>query len=116
MTIVGAGVIGCEYACILATLGIPVVLVEKRPRLLEFVDSEIIESLQYQMRNIGVTLRFNEEVVGVDKSATTSSRLQLKSGKKIRAPLLVYSVGPHRRHQQSRSGQASASKPTSADA
>jgi NAD(P) transhydrogenase len=93
MTIVGAGVIGCEYACILATLGIPVVLVEKRPRLLEFVDSEIIESLQYQMRNIGVTLRFNEEVVGVQKSADHSVSIHLKSGKKIGAPLLVYSVG-----------------------
>jgi len=93
MTIVGAGVIGCEYACILATLGIPVVLVEKRPRLLEFVDSEIIESLQYQMRNIGVTLRFNEEVVGVQKSADNSVSIHLKSGKKIGAPLLVYSVG-----------------------
>ena len=93
LTIVGAGVIGCEYACILATLGIPVVLVEKRPRLLEFVDSEIIESLQYQMRNIGVTLRFNEEVVGVEKSADNSVAIHLKSGKKIGAPLLVYSVG-----------------------
>jgi NAD(P) transhydrogenase len=93
ITIVGAGVIGCEYACILATLGIPVVLVERRPRLLEFVDSEIIESLQYQMRNIGVTLRFNEEVVGVQKSADNSVSIHLKSGKKIGAPLLVYSVG-----------------------
>jgi NAD(P) transhydrogenase len=93
LTIVGAGVIGCEYACILATLGIPVVLVEKRPRLLEFVDSEIIESLQYQMRNIGVTLRFNEEVIGVEKSADHSVAIHLKSGKKIGAPLLVYSVG-----------------------
>jgi len=72
LTIVGAGVIGCEYACILATLGIPVVLVERRPRLLEFVDSEIIESLQYQMRNIGITLRLNEEVVGVTKAADKS--------------------------------------------
>jgi NAD(P) transhydrogenase len=89
MTIVGAGVIGCEYACILATLGIPVVLVEKRPRLLEFVDSEIIEALQYQMRNIGITLRFNEEVVGVQKSADHSVSIHLKSGKKIGAPLLV---------------------------
>ncbi|TMA91808.1 MAG: Si-specific NAD(P)(+) transhydrogenase [Deltaproteobacteria bacterium] len=88
LTIVGAGVIGCEYACILATLGIPVVLVERRPRLLEFVDSEIIESLQYQMRNIGVTLRLNEEELP-DKSVV----LQLKSGKQIRAPLLVYSAG-----------------------
>jgi len=71
VTIVGGGVIGCEYACILATLGIPVVLVERRPRLLEFVDSEIIEALQYQMRSIGVTLRFNEEVVGIDRPRTT---------------------------------------------
>jgi NAD(P) transhydrogenase len=93
LTIVGAGVIGCEYACILATLGIPVVLVERRPRLLEFVDSEIIESLQYQMRNIGVTLRLNEEVVGVYKLPDKSVVLQLKSGKQIRAPLLVYSAG-----------------------
>src|SRR6266550_2829940 len=93
LTIVGAGVIGCEYACILATLGIPVVLVERRPRLLEFVDSEIIESLQYQMRNIGITLRLNEEVVGVTKAADKSVVLQLKSGKQIRAPLLVYSAG-----------------------
>jgi NAD(P) transhydrogenase len=93
LTIVGAGVIGCEYACILATLGIPVVLVEKRPRLLEFVDSEIIESLQYQMRNIGITLRLNEEVVGVSKGADDAIVLQLKSGKQIRSPLLVYSAG-----------------------
>jgi NAD(P) transhydrogenase len=93
LTIVGAGVIGCEYACILATLGIPVVLVEKRARLLEFVDSEIIESLQYQMRNIGVTLRLNEEVVGVAKTTNNTVVLQLKSGKQIRSPLLVYSAG-----------------------
>src|ERR671923_2839443 len=93
LTIVGGGVIGCEYACILATLGIPVVLVEKRPRLLEFVDSEIIEALQYQMRSIGVTLRFNEEVVGVSKLTDKSVVLQLKSGKQITAHLLLYSVG-----------------------
>lgn len=93
LTIVGGGVIGCEYACILATLGIPVVLVERRPRLLEFVDTEIIEALQYHMRQIGVTLRFNEEVVGVEKSADKSATIRLKSGKNIRAPLLMYSVG-----------------------
>jgi NAD(P) transhydrogenase len=93
LTIVGGGVIGCEYACILATLGIPVVLVERRPRLLEFVDTEIIEALQYHMRQIGVTLRFNEEVVGVEKSADKSATIKLKSGKNIRAPLLLYSVG-----------------------
>jgi NAD(P) transhydrogenase len=93
LTIVGGGVIGCEYASILATLGIPVVLVERRPRLLEFVDSEIIEALQYHMRSIGVTLRFNEEVVRIEKAADNSVAIYLKSGKKISTPLLVYSVG-----------------------
>ena len=93
LTLVGGGVIGCEYASILATLGIPVVLIERRPRLLEFVDSEIIESLQYQMRNVGVTLRLNEEVVGVTKTSDNLVVLQLKSGKQIRAPLLVYAAG-----------------------
>ena len=93
LTIVGGGVIGCEYACILATLGIPVVLVERRPRLLEFVDSEMIESLQYQMRNIGVTLRLHEEVTGVHKASDGSVVLQLRSGKQIRSPLLIYSAG-----------------------
>jgi NAD(P) transhydrogenase len=93
LTIVGGGVIGCEYACILATLEIPVVLVERRPRLLEFVDSEIIEALQYQMRSIGVTLRLNEEVVGVTRAQDGTVVLQLKSGKQIRAPLLMYSAG-----------------------
>src|SRR5207244_13263647 len=85
VTIVGGGVIGCEYACILATLGIPVVLVERRPRLLEFVDSEIIEALQYQMRSIGITLRFNEEVVGIEKPSGDAVTIRLKSGKQIRA-------------------------------
>jgi NAD(P) transhydrogenase len=93
VTIVGAGVIGCEYACMLATLGIPVVLVERKSRLLEFVDSEIVESLQYQMRNIGITLRLNEEVVGVVKVDVNSVLLHLRSGKHIGAPLLVYSAG-----------------------
>jgi NAD(P) transhydrogenase len=93
ITIVGGGVIGCEYACILATLGIPVVLVERRPRLLEFVDSEIIEALQYQMRSIGVTLRFNEEVVGIEKASNDTATIRLKSGKRITAPLLLYSIG-----------------------
>jgi NAD(P) transhydrogenase len=93
LTIVGGGVIGCEYACILATLGIPVVLVERRHRLLEFVDSEIAEALQYQMRNIGVTLRLSEEVVSVAKGHDGMVVLTLRSGKQIRSPLLMYSAG-----------------------
>jgi len=105
LTIVGAGVIGCEYACILATLGIPVVLVEKRPRLLEFVDSEIIESLQYQMRNIGVTLRLNEEVVGVSKA--TDGIVILTTEKRQTDPLAITCLfsWPHRCDQEPSPGK-----------
>ena len=93
LTIVGGGVIGCEYACILATLGIPVILVERRSRLLEFVDNEIVEALQYRMRDIGVTLRLNEEVIGVFTGKDNAVVLKLRSGKQIRASLLMYSAG-----------------------
>jgi len=56
MVIVGGGVIGTEYASILAMIGVPVILIDKRPRLLEFVDAEIIVALQKQMAAIGVTI------------------------------------------------------------
>ncbi len=92
MTIVGGGVIGTEYASILATMGMHVVLIERRSRLLEFVDTEIIEALQYQMRNIGVTLRFNEEVVAIEK-ADDQVIVRLRSGKEIAATTVMYSVG-----------------------
>ncbi len=93
LTIVGGGVIGCEYASILGTMGIQVVLVDKRPRLLEFADAEIIEALQYQMRANGVILRLNEEVTEVTKAPDGRATLHLKSGKQIAASTLMYSIG-----------------------
>ena len=93
ITIIGGGVIGAEYASILATMGIHVTLIERRPRLLEFVDQETIEALQYHMRSIGVTLRFNEEVVSVERQPQEQVIVRLKSGKEIAATTVIYSVG-----------------------
>src|SRR5438105_13635592 len=50
LAVVGAGVIGCEYASIFAALGVRVTLIDKRSRLLPFVDSEIVEALTYHLR------------------------------------------------------------------
>ena len=69
IVIVGGGVIGTEYASILGAMGIPVTLIDKRPRLLEFVDGEIIQALQAQMKDIGVTLYHEEEVLAIRKEA-----------------------------------------------
>ncbi len=93
ITIIGGGVIGTEYASILAALGIHVTLIERRPRLLDFVDTEIIEALQYHMRNIGVSMRLHEEVVGIEKAGDDELIVRLKSGKEIPATMVLYSVG-----------------------
>lgn len=93
MTVVGAGVIGIEYASMFAALGVKVTLIDKRNRLLDFVDSEIAESLSYQMRDMGATLRLGEEVASVEIDASKRAVATLKSGKKISSEVLLYSVG-----------------------
>ncbi|MBA5865165.1 MAG: Si-specific NAD(P)(+) transhydrogenase [Nitrospira sp. CR1.3] len=93
IVIVGGGVIGTEYASILATLGAPVTLIDKRPRLLEFVDAEIIEALQQQMKEIGVTLCHNEEVVAIKKQEDGQVHVRLKQAEPIEATTLMYAIG-----------------------
>jgi len=92
LVVVGAGVIGIEYASMFAALGTKVTVVERHGRLLEFCDAEIVEGLQYHLRELGVTFRFNEDVVGVtahDGGAVT----ELASGKRIPADTVLYSAG-----------------------
>ena len=67
LIVVGGGVIGVEYACMFATLGVRVIIVEKRPRRLEFADSEVVEALSYHMRDRRATMRLNEEVESVEE-------------------------------------------------
>ncbi len=93
ITVVGAGVIGVEYACMTAALGIPTTLVESRDRMLDFVDSEIIESLRYRMRDMEVTFRFGETVESVRKTKEGLVTAELKSRKAIRSDALLYAVG-----------------------
>ena len=93
ITIVGAGVIGVEYACMTAALGISTTLVEAREDMLEFLDSEIVEALRYHMRDMGITLRFGEEVVSVRKTAEGVVVAELKSRKEIHSQALLYTVG-----------------------
>ncbi len=92
LTVVGAGVIGLEYASIFATLGIRVTVIEKQERLLEFVDREIIEALSYHLRQTGTTIWLGEEV---SRIATREGRAvaELKSGKKIFSDTILFSIG-----------------------
>lgn len=108
MIIVGGGVIGAEYASMLANLGVRVTLLEGRPRILEFLDAEIGEALQYHLRQVGMTLRLGEKVVSIKRISVPEGmgtrppepgmsndlvEAVLESGKTIRADCLMYCVG-----------------------
>jgi NAD(P) transhydrogenase len=67
MIVVGGGVIGTEYACMMGTLGVKVTLVEGRRELLGFLDHEITEAFQYHIRHMGVTLRMGEKVAKIEE-------------------------------------------------
>jgi NAD(P) transhydrogenase len=98
MIVVGGGVIGTEYACMLATLGVKVTLVEGRHEVLGFLDREITEAFQYHMRRMGMTLRLGEKVSRIEQivSGTYDGphvQATLESGKALRAQCLLYAVG-----------------------
>jgi NAD(P) transhydrogenase len=92
MVVVGAGVIGVEYASMFAALGTKVTLVEKQKTMLDFCDPEIVEDLRFHLRDRSVTFRFGEEVTAVDVGAE-GTVTTLASGKKIPADMVMYSAG-----------------------
>jgi NAD(P) transhydrogenase len=93
IVIVGGGVIGTEYASMLAALGIPTTLIDKRPRLLEFADAEVIDHLQRQMKDYGVTLYHDEEVLAIKKESDSSIHVGLRHAKPLQASTLMYAIG-----------------------
>lgn len=94
MVIVGAGVIGLEYASMFAAVGTKVTVVERRQGMLEFCDEEIVESLRYHLRDLAVTFRFGESVAAVETHGGRTITV-LESGKRIPADTVLYSAGRH---------------------
>jgi NAD(P) transhydrogenase len=92
MVVVGAGVIGIEYASMFAALGTKVTVVERRERMLEFCDLEVVEALKYHLRDLAVTFRFGETVASVERHARGALAI-LESGKRIAADTVMYSAG-----------------------
>ena len=102
LIVVGGGVIGTEYASMMQALGVRVTLVEGRSRLLEFLDAEVSEALQYHLRQSGMTLRLGEKVVrieltdpppGARSSGEQLAMATLESGKTLMADCLLFCIG-----------------------
>jgi NAD(P) transhydrogenase len=93
LIVVGGGVIGVEYTCMFAILGVRVTLIEKRNRLLEFADQEIVEALSYHLRDARVTLRLGEELDFVEELQLGTVVANLESKKRVSGDALLYAVG-----------------------
>ena len=94
LVIVGAGIIGLEYASMFATLGVKVTLLDQRPVLVDFADREIIESLCFQLRQLGTVFRLGEKVVSVGFNQERDRVFaKLESGKTVHGQGLLYTIG-----------------------
>ena len=91
LLVVGGGVIGCEYACMFAMLGVDVTVVEQRDRLIDSLDAELSASLQEQMHAIGVVCHLLNAVDSVEAGETLTARL--KSGDVLKPDAILVSSG-----------------------
>ncbi|MPZ19179.1 MAG: FAD-dependent oxidoreductase [Luteitalea sp.] len=95
MAVVGAGVIGIEYASMFAALGVHVTVIDQRPRPLEFLDHEIVDELIHQMRKSDVVFRCGDAVeqIEVAGGAERQGLVRLASGKHLVADVVLFSTG-----------------------
>lgn len=93
LTVVGAGVIGIEYATIFSALDVPVTVIEPRDNFLDFIDREIIEEFTHDLRQRGLTMRLGGKVDRVEKDAQGWAIAHLTDGRQIRSDMLLYAAG-----------------------
>ncbi|MBP9706673.1 MAG: Si-specific NAD(P)(+) transhydrogenase [Oligoflexales bacterium] len=91
MLIFGAGVVGCEYACIFSALGVKVTLVDARSKILQMLDQEIVRELQRSMETLGVKFILGQPL---GQMAFDGPRVVAEIGQeKISSDLFVYTAG-----------------------
>jgi NAD(P) transhydrogenase len=92
LTVVGAGVIGVEYATIFSALDVTVALVEARPTMLDFIDDELIEDFTHQLRDRGMALRLGCKVARIEFENDWPVTV-LENGRRLRSEMLLYTAG-----------------------
>jgi len=91
--VIGGGVIGAEYASMLAAFGIRVTLIDRRTQMLRFLDQEVARALDAQMQQNGVTMQLGQEHLGITVHETGRPAVQLQDGKTVTADMILYTMG-----------------------
>ena len=93
LTVIGAGVIGIEYATIFSAMDVPVTLIEPRDTFLDFIDREIIDTFTHELRDRGMVIRTGAEVRSIEKGADGWVTTTLADGRTVRTEMLLYAAG-----------------------
>nr|WP_246429921.1 Si-specific NAD(P)(+) transhydrogenase [Prosthecomicrobium pneumaticum] len=93
LAVVGAGVIGIEYATIFSALDVPVTLIEPRENFLEFIDREIIDEFMHDLRKRGIQFRLGAKVERVELDDKGYAVSFLSDGRRVRTEMLLYAAG-----------------------
>lgn len=93
MIVIGAGVIGIEYATIYSTLDTVVTVIEPRASMLDFIDKEIVEDFSYQLRDRNMKLLFGETAEKVEREPNGKCKVTLASGRSLHADMVLYAAG-----------------------
>ncbi len=93
LAVVGAGVIGVEYATIFSALDVPVTLIEPRTTMLDFIDRELIGEFTHDLRDRGMVMRFGSAVETIERTPSGGCRIQLAGGRSVVADMVLYAAG-----------------------
>ncbi|MEQ1726647.1 MAG: Si-specific NAD(P)(+) transhydrogenase [Sphingopyxis sp.] len=93
LMVIGAGVIGLEYATIFSALDVPVTVIEPRETMLDFMDQEIVDHMVHQLRDRGVQFRMGSAVDRVTLGADGHPICWLADGRQVRSATLLYAAG-----------------------
>lgn len=93
MTVIGAGVIGIEYATIFSSLDVHVTLVEPRESMLDFIDRELIDDFTHQLKDRGMVLRFGRKAQKIKKLDTGGCEIEMEGGRNIRSEMILFAAG-----------------------
>ena len=89
---IGAGVIGVEYATIFSALDVAVTLIEPRPTFLDFIDKELIDEFMHELRDRNVALRLGSAVNSIEHTASGSIQTRL-DGRNVTSEMLLFAAG-----------------------
>jgi NAD(P) transhydrogenase len=93
LVVVGAGVIGAEYASIFSAMDIEVTLLDGRDKMMGFLDDEIVDEFIHNMRDRNMTIRLGETVVSIERDDRNRAKVKLKSGKQVCADMVLFAAG-----------------------